>query len=133
VSVSLGCIGDGFIRVEGRVVNKKGKPVDGALVSLSRDADISVRAAKTTDKGEYRIETSYAPSVWAVRFRLLVEHAGYKEYSEVLEGGSAPYKNHTVILESDAPSGANGRAPGKDGEKGGRRGEAETGSGSRLR
>lgn len=74
-----GCMGDGGVRVEGRVLGPAGAPVAGALVYLDDPGRIRYPASfeETTDPdGSFRIATTVARGQYAIP--LVVEAKGLK-------------------------------------------------------
>lgn len=70
-----GCIGDGSIEVEGRVLNRAGEPIAGALVSLESSKSSKLQTTTTTD-GEFHLFDLVAPGDYTIP--LVVEAKGYK-------------------------------------------------------
>lgn len=71
-----GCIGDGSIEVEGRVLNRAAEPIAGALVSLEMPARTGKLQTMTATDGEFHLFDLVAPGDYTIP--LVVEAKGYK-------------------------------------------------------
>ena len=71
-----GCMGDGSIEVEGRVLNRAGEPITGALVSLEMSSRTSKLQTMTAIDGEFHLFDLVAPGYYDIP--LVVEAKGYK-------------------------------------------------------
>jgi formylglycine-generating enzyme required for sulfatase activity len=92
---ALGC--DNYASVAGKVVNDRDDPVEGAHVKIMLSSEVlPIATATTSDKGNYRVSSTFSPSLRTQHLELVVERAGYKRYTEALSG--AELEAHTVKL-----------------------------------
>ncbi|MBL8263508.1 MAG: carboxypeptidase regulatory-like domain-containing protein [Xanthomonadaceae bacterium] len=73
---AAGCIGDGSIEVEGRVLNHAAEPIAGARVSLEIPERMGTLETGTAVDGEFHLFDLVAPGDYAIP--LVVKAKGYK-------------------------------------------------------
>jgi len=97
VTAVAGC--DGHTSVVGRVVDSAGKPIAGAVVTLTRHPDRPTEGpthtATTDEDGRFDVGMTHAPTK-SMPFRLEVTKDGFVPHAEQLTG-SASYEKDIVL------------------------------------
>lgn len=87
---------DGHTSVRGHVYDKKGKPIEGALVLIETGRDIKFDI-QTDKEGYYAVGVTHAP--FEVQLTLTVSKEGYKQYKKIFSSREEPKGDYKIVLE----------------------------------
>jgi hypothetical protein len=91
--VGLSC--DGTTKIEGRIFNEKGKPVQGAQVTLKIDS--KTLNAETKSDGSYAFFETHAP--FQMTYKLTVSKEGFQTYEQPFESKKELGYKRDIILK----------------------------------
>lgn len=100
----IGCYGDRYVGVSGKVIDENGIPIEGAKVTLRLESERSAGSEQdedTTDSsGSFSVGFSSAPGFRRTDAILTIEKEAYEPYEERI-GSSSGFLTRRIVLHAN--------------------------------